>query len=61
MLAAMTEFKHELVSGCGLMWVSLVCVHRWEELAKSFSQLAGVAKLVGLTFLIIYFIDIWSY
>ena len=34
MLAAVTEFKRELVSGCVLMWMSRVCVCRWEELAK---------------------------
>ena len=49
----MTEFKREFVSGCGWIWVSHVCVHRWEELAKLFSQLASaswcpaVAKLGG--------------
>lgn len=47
----MIEFKLELGSGCSLMWVSLMCVRSWEELAKSFSQLdsagwfATVAKL----------------
>lgn len=44
----------ELVLGCGLMWMSFVCVRRWEELAKLFRQFASAsfsatsAKLIWL-------------
>ena len=54
MLAAMTEFKRELVSRCGLMWVSVVCVRRWEELAKLFLPIRFIRLVcdcgkIGLT------------
>ena len=50
----MTEFKRELVSGCGFIWVSLVCVSRFVSviqiiLAISFSWLVCEHGKVGLT------------